>query len=153
MLLNTSRHLDSENLHTTPFVLRSNYYIELDVLITIHIFICLFLIYGCLITYIIVFSCFKMLYSYCIVFFCILMQLAFCFNIMLGNKIVLMHVYSGCSGMLLRFSFRSLRIEPFIPSVALSWETFSRDCLLQELTLAKHICLAPGYSSPGATTQ
>lgn len=34
-----SRHLDSEHLHTPPFVLRSNYYIEFDIFLFSYIFV------------------------------------------------------------------------------------------------------------------
>lgn len=87
------------------------------------------------------------------------MQLAFHINIMLGNKTMWIHAYTrGCTGLPLRFSFRTLRIETIIPlankyvgSRLLSAETLSRDCPLQGLPSAKGICLAPGYTSPGAT--
>ena len=76
--------------------------------------------------YTIVFHVLKMLYSYCIAFFCTLTHFAFCINVMLGNSIMLMHIYSRCSNMLLRFSFRTLRTELFLPSkrmlVTLSWD-------------------------------
>lgn len=109
-----SRHLDSKHLCIPPFVRRSNIIHLMFSLPFTFLYVFFPLVNECLTAYITVFARSSMVYSYYVAFFDILMQLAFCINIMLGNKTTSIHSYSGCSSMLLRFSFRILRIETHI---------------------------------------
>ena len=67
-------------------------------------------------------------FLHCIFFFVFLSN--FLYEHYVRKNIVLLHAISGCSGMLLRFSFRTSRTEPATPSlrnwicwlIALSWD-------------------------------
>lgn len=114
-------------------MLRNNYYIVCGVNI---ILICLVLLYGCLTMHITLFHVFKC---------CTIITLHF--SLFLCNFLYQHYVrkyyhviigLSGCSGMLLRFSFRTSRIELLIPSATgyvgcglLSAETSPRGALSQ----------------------